>query len=245
MKVHARRPGWLGATVLGCAIALGAPASAHNVAEHSTSTSQKWPQASLNAEASASVLQDTVKVTLATELSAATQSAVAQALSQALEDVMVRAKKEARVKASSGNYHIWPMNDKSGNISNWRGRAEIFLESTDFAAASELAAALSDRMPIGNLAFSVSPQLRAQQEQALLGQAAQAFRDRALAVTQAFGYESYTVRELAVGGSGAQYQPAGRMMAMEAQKTSAPLEPGSEVITVSVQGSIFLQPTNK
>ena len=78
MKVHARRPGWLGAAVLGCAIALGAPASAHNVAEHSTSTSQKWPQASLNAEASASVLQDTVKVTLATELSAATQSAVAR-----------------------------------------------------------------------------------------------------------------------------------------------------------------------
>ena len=245
MNVHARRPGWLGAAVLGFAIALGAPASAHNVAEHSISTSQKWPQASLNAEASASVLQDTVKVTLATELSAATQNAVAQALSQALEDVMVRAKKEARVKASSGNYHIWPMNDKSGNISNWRGRAEIFLESTDFAAASELAAALSDRMPIGNLAFSVSPQLRAQQEQALLGQAAQAFRDRALAVTQAFGYESYAVRELAVGGSGAQYQPAGRMMAMDAQKTSAPLEPGSEVITVSVQGSIFLQPTNK
>src|SRR3546814_13703368 len=49
-----------------------------------------------------------------------------------------------------------PMSDKDGKISNWRGRGEIFLESSDFAAASELASTLSDRMPIANLGFSVS-----------------------------------------------------------------------------------------
>src|SRR3546814_14721123 len=67
-----------------------------------------------------------------------------------------------------------PMSDKDGKMSNWRGRGEIFLESSDFAAASELASTLSDRMPIANLGFSVSPQARPTQQEALLDQAARA-----------------------------------------------------------------------
>src|SRR3546814_7611175 len=76
------------------------------------------------------------------------------------------AKGKAGIKISSGNYRIWPMNDKDGKITNWRGRAEILLESTDFAAASELAASVSDRMPVANLSFSVSPQERAKRSEA-------------------------------------------------------------------------------
>ena len=52
---------------------------------------------------------------------------------------MKQAKGNPKVKASSGNYRVWPSNDKNGKISNWHGRGEIFLESTDFAAASDLA----------------------------------------------------------------------------------------------------------
>ncbi len=201
----------------------------------------KWPQASLQAEAGAEVSQDTVKITLASEVSDKTQAAVAKALSNTLESVMKDAKGDQNVKVSSGNYHVWPMNNEQGKISNWRGRGEIFLESKDFAAASELAGKLSDRMPIANLAFSVSPQARAKQEEALLAQAAQAFRDRAEALTKAFGFASYTVRNIDLGGAGAQYQSSPRMMSMAADKASAPLEGGTERVSVSIRGSIFLQ----
>ncbi|NYT58333.1 SIMPL domain-containing protein [Alcaligenaceae bacterium] len=210
---------------------------------------QKWPQAQLQAEANAEIVQDTVKITLATELSDTTQAAVADALTKALQDTMKQAKSDAQgkaaIKISSGNYRIWPMNDKEGKITNWRGRAEILIESTDFPGASELAANLSDRMPVDNLRFSVSPQARAKKEEALLEEAVQAFRDRAQALTQAFGFASYSIKEINLGGSGARYESAPRMMAMVADKASVPLEGGTEMVSVSINGSIFLQSQQK
>ncbi|NYT65541.1 SIMPL domain-containing protein [Alcaligenaceae bacterium] len=209
---------------------------------------QRWPQASLQAQASVEVQHDTVKIILATEINGDTQAAVAQALNTALEAAMKDAKKNPKVKASSGNYRIWPMNDRDGKLSDWRGRGEILLESSDFTAASEVATLLSDRVSIANLMFSVSPQARARQEQLLLEQAAQTFRDRAQSLAQALGYSSYTLKEVNLSGAGAQYQPAPRMMMASmdaAAKSSVPVEGGTEEVSVSIQGSIFLQHAQK
>lgn len=237
---------WLSGLIL-CvgASAVAHPALAQNV--NVESKNAKWPQASLRAEASTEVVQDTVKITLASEVSATTQAAVAKALSKTLEAVMADAKGNPKVEVSSGNYHVWPMNDDKGKISNWRGRGEIFLKSTDFAAASELAGKLGDRMPIANLSFSVSPQVRAKQEQALLTEAVNAFQERAKALTDAFGFAGYSIRNIDLSGAGAQYRPAPRMAAMSAaaDKVSVPLEGGTETVTLSISGSIFLQTTQK
>jgi predicted secreted protein len=230
----------LGACMLASSLALAATAGAPQGADQKL-WQEKWPQASLRAEASEEVAQDTVKITLAAEFSDATQAAVAKALSAALDSVMKQAKGTPKVKVSSGNYSVWPMNDKDGKISNWRGRGEILLESRDFAAASELAATLGDRMPIANLAFSVSPEARAEKEAALLARAAKAFQSRAQEVATAFGFTGYSIRNVDLSGAGAEYQPAGRMMSMAADKASVPLEGGTERVTVSMRGSIFLR----
>lgn len=209
---------------------------------------QKWPQATLQAQASTEVQHDTVKIVLATEVNGKTQADVAKALNTVLEQAMKDAKSNPKVKASSGDYRIWPMNDRDGKISDWRGRGEILLESSDFAAASDIATLLSDRVPVANLVFSVSPQARAKQEQLLLAQAAQVFRDRAQSLAEAMGYSSYTLKEINLGGAGAQYQPAPRMMMASmdaAAKSSVPLEGGTEEVSVAIQGSIFLQNTQK
>lgn len=247
MYLSGQKRKWLSAIVL----CIGAGAWAMPVSAQQGSSPQakgeKWPQASLRAEASAEVVQDTVKITLATEVSDASQTAVAKALSATLASVMADAKGNPRIKVSSGNYHVWPMNNDKGKISNWRGRGEIFLESTDFGAASELAGKLSDRMPVANLDFSVSPEERAKQEQALLAQAAQAFQARAQALADAFGFAGYTIRNINLDGAGAQpYRPVGaRVMAMAAEKSSVPLEGGTSMVTVSIQGSVFLRSTQK
>lgn len=212
---------------------------------------EEWPQASLNAQASAPISRDVVKITLAAELSDVSQAKAAGRLSKALDSVMKQAKgddkvKSATIKVTSGNYQLWPLNDKEGKISSWHGRAEILLESRDFSAASDLAGALSDRMPVANLNFSVSPQARAKQEHELLADAVRAFSDRAQAVTDAFGFVRYTVRNVQVGGAGAQYQPAARAMSMSLQKSAdIPLEGGTETVTVTVGGSIFLHSAQK
>ncbi len=208
---------------------------------------ERWPQATLNAAATKQVAQDKVRIVLVAELSDPSQAKVSATLNETLDSVMKDVKGDPKVEARSGNYRLWPFTDKKGGITNWQGRGEIILESTDFEAASALAAKVADRMPIGNIAFSVSREERAKQEQELLAEAVTAFRERAQALTSALGFGSYAIRTIDLGGSGEHYQPAPRMMAMaaSADKVAVPLEPGTEVISVSVNGSIFLKTPQK
>ncbi len=254
MYLSERKRNWLLSAVLSAGLAV-CTVPAYAVGEndagmhHHNGGQSKLPQASLNAQASAVIAQDTVTITLAAELSDPSQAKVNTNLAKLLDSVMqeakAAAKDNAKIKVSSGNYRLWPFHDKNGKISNWQGRGEIFIESGDFAAASDLAGKLADRMPISDLNFSVSPAARAQQEQILLKDAAKAFQDRAQALTEAFGFSSYTIRNIDLGGAGAQYQPAPRMMSMAADKVSAPLEAGTEQVTLSVRGSIFLHSAQK
>lgn len=224
------------------ALALGKPSLAGGGAD-----AVEYPYASLRAEAVTEVARDTVRLTLAAEVSETSQAAVAAALTATVDSVMKQARGKEGIKVSSGNYHVWPMNDKDGRISNWRGRAEIVLESTDFEAVSRVAADVADRMPIANMAFSVAPRERARHEAELLAEAAAAFRGRAEALAKAFGYDSYSIREIRLGGAGAAYQPeARRMMSMVADAAMAvPMEAGTEQISLSVEGTIFLHSTKE
>lgn len=222
---------------LGLALALASgPARAHDAAE------VRYPYASLQAEAVTEVARDTVRLTLTAEVNDSEQAQVAAVLSRTVDSVMKQVRGKEGVKAYSGNFQVWPMNDKNGRISDWRGKAQIILESTDFEAASKLAAEVADRMPITNLAFSVAPRERARHEAELMQEAATAFRERAEALAKALGYESYSIREVQLGGSGAAYQPERRMMAMAADSAAVgvPLEGGTEQISLSMQGTIFL-----
>jgi predicted secreted protein len=240
--------GTLVAAAQACVIlpaALANPAGEAPAQHHARSP---WPQASLSAEASTQVAQDTVTITLAAELDGASQAKVAGQLSDTLGRAMKQVSGHPGVKASTGNVRVWPVNDNHGRISGWHGRAEIVLKSTDFKAAAAQAAKAGDGMAIANLQFSVSRAARAKAEQALLAEASQAFRARAQALASAFGFASYSIRNIELGGSGAMpYQPAPRMMAMAAASKAAPvpLEGTTETVTVSVHGSIFLHSTQK
>lgn len=228
-------------TFLGLAAAavfLAGPAHAGGGAD----VAVKYPYANLRAEAVREVARDTVRITLAAEVRDSEQSQVAANLSRSVDSVMKDLKGKEGVKVYSGNFQVWPMSDRDGRVSDWRGRAEIILESTDFELASKLAGAVADRMPITNLDFSVAPEQRARYEAELLEEAATAFRARAQKLAKAFGYESYKIREITLGGSGAQYRPEARMMAMAAADAApnVPLEGGTERISLSVEGTIFL-----
>lgn len=248
MNLLQHKRSWLAGVATGLAMALSAPALAHEEGHGHDARHQSWPEATLDAQASKEIQQDTVTITLVKEVADPSQAAVVKALSDALDSVMKEAKAESKVQSRSGNYRIWPHNDDKGAITNWRGRAEIVLKSTDFEAASTLAGKLSDRMPISGMGFSVAPETRAKHEQALLAEAAQAFKDRAQALASALGFESYSIKSVNLGGMGMPYQPAPRMMAMSAkadESARVPLEPGTESVSVTMQGSIFLRSKEK
>lgn len=221
-------------------LGLWGQAMAHgpDVADHR----RMGPRASLNAQASAELPQDTVQITLAADLVADSQVVAAEALNTRLDTVMKDAKGQTGIQVRSGSYRVWPTTNQDGQVAQWRGRAEIILTSSDFVAASRLAAQLGDRMPIAGLAFSVSDKARAAAEQKLLVQAVDAFKARAQALTEALGFASYRLGSIDLGGQG-EVAPMPRMMMAKAADSmvAAPMEGGTETVSVSVNGTILLQ----
>ena len=201
---------------------------------------------SLSAQASAEVPQDVVNITLFYEQEASDPATLTATLNQRADAALQRARGVAGVTAHSGQFSIFPSTDRDGRISAWRGRTEVVLESHDFAAASKLAGDLSSIMQVGNVQFSLSPEAQRAAEQKLSGQAIASFRDQALSATRAFGYSTYTIRDVNVGHSGVMPRP---MMMMSARAATAdakmsspvPLEGGTSTVTVNVSGSVQMK----
>ncbi|MVW79148.1 DUF541 domain-containing protein [Bordetella sp. 02P26C-1] len=203
------------------------------------------PELSLQASASMEVSQDVVRITLAAEFDAESQAQATSALSTVLDEAVKRTDGANGVQVHTGGYNVWPYTDDKGKIQNWRARGEITLESQDFAAASALASKLSDKVAISQIAFTLSRQAREAAEEKLLKQAADAFRARAEAAAQAFGYQSYQLQQLELSGGGVSMPGPRPMQAMaKASLDSAPdvpLQADDVTVSLSVSGKVSLR----
>lgn len=234
-----------------CAVvaAQGAP-SAPNAASapanaSATARDAAGPLLTLQASASEEIRQDTVLITVAASAEAADQASAGKKLNVLLDDLMKTAKGDAQVSARTGSYRVWPVNNNKGKVVSWRGEGSIILESTDFPAAAALAGKMGDKSAISNIAFTLSRKAREAAERRLLNQAAQAFRERALAAASAFGFSGYRLQKLELGGGGAM-PPRPYMMAMAkaapgAEAADVPLQADMVTVSVDVNGTIVLQ----
>ncbi|AOB40696.1 DUF541 domain-containing protein [Bordetella parapertussis] len=212
-------------------------------------SASRAPELTLQASASSEVKQDTVRITLSAEVEANDQPGAGKKLSAALEDVVKRARGAKNIDVRTGGYNVWPNTNSKGKVINWRGQGEVVLESKDFQAASALAAKLGDKTAITNISFQLSRAGREAEERKLLSQAATAFRERALAAANAFGFSGYRLIKLDLGGSGGAPVPravgAQMMMAKDAgggaPNPEAPLEAGEVTVSIAVNGTVALQ----
>jgi predicted secreted protein len=195
---------------------------------------------SLSAQASEEVPQDVVNITLFYEQEANDPASLTDALNERTAAALRRAKGVANVTARTGTFSVYPTTDRDGRISAWRGRTEIVLESSDFAAASKVAGDMNKTMQVGNVAFSLSPEAQRAASENLTGQAISSFRNQAQAAARAFGYTSYTIRQVNVGREGPPLRPMIAMRAMAAPGGGAPVpvEGGTSRVTVDVSGSV-------
>ncbi|AIO31446.1 SIMPL domain-containing protein [Burkholderia pseudomultivorans] len=227
------------------ALTLASPAA------HAQAVNPHFPEPagvlSLSSQASADVPQDIIHITLFYEQQAKDPGSLTSALNQRADAALAQAKGVSGVTAHTGAFSVYPSTDRDGKISAWRGRTEVVLESRDFAAASKLAGQLSNQMQVANVEFSLSPEAQRAAEQKLTTEAIKSFRARADEAAKAFGYSSYTIRDVNVGG-GRNVQPYPRMMAMAAApmdsaKMSAPIsvEGGKATVSVTVNGSVQMK----
>jgi len=231
-------------------VALAAVQPAHAQAPAAAETAaSRAPELSLQATASSEVKQDTVRISLSAEVDAPDQPGAGKKLTAALDDVVKRARDVKGVDVRTGGYNVWPNTSSKGKIASWRGHGEVILESKDFEAAAALASKLSDKTAISNIGFLLSREAREAEERKLLKEAAQAFKDRALAAANAFGFSGYRLSKLELGGSGGSGPvPMPRMMGAAMSKDVAaayspdvPLEAGDVTVSIAVNGTIVLQ----
>lgn len=196
----------------------------------------------LQAEAQRELVNDTLSANLYVELNDADPAALAAAVNKVSNDALRVAKEFDTVRVRSGSNQTYPVYAKGNVLQGWRTRAEIRLESKDFAAASRLIGKLQASMQLANTAFSVSAEARRQAENELIAEAIAAFRARAQIVRGALAGGSYKIQRLNVNTGYSAPPPRfalARAMTAGAPEVVAPaFEGGFSMITVTVGGAI-------
>ncbi|MCJ0975613.1 SIMPL domain-containing protein [Pseudomonas sp. PS1] len=203
----------------------------------------RYNQISLRAEASSEVAQDLMHVTLYTESQHEDPAQLAARTTEAMNKALQQARQAKNVRVNQGSRSSYPVYEEKGQqITAWRERAELRLESSDFTSLSKLTAALMQDLKMGGMSFSVSDPIRQQNEDALLKDAVTAFRARAQLATEALGGRDYKIVSLNLN-SGGGYQPEMRSVAMKHMDAmpTPDIEAGTRQISISADGVIEVQ----
>jgi predicted secreted protein len=223
------RPLVVAALLLACAL----PAGAQPVAA----------QVELSADAVREVQNDLMNATLSSELTAAEASAVAASLNRTVAQALKTAADWKQVKARSGAYQTYPVYDRSNTLTGWRGRAEIRLESMDFAAMAALIGKLQATLQLAGVSFIVSPELKRQTENELITEAIAAFRVRAEIARLALGARQLRILKLAINAADTRPpRPLAARSSMAQTDAAVPaFEGGTSQVQVTASGTVDLE----
>ncbi|NBB08563.1 SIMPL domain-containing protein [Pseudomonas sp. SLFW] len=204
-----------------------------------------YNQVSVRAEVNQEVQRDLMTVTVYTELQNTDPAKLAAGITESLNKALGEARQVKGVTIRQGSRNSYPIyDDKGQKITGWRERAELRLESPDFAALSKLTGELlGSDMKMGGMDFSISDPARKTSEDTLLKNAVTAFKARAQLVTDALGGSGYKLVNLSLNTSGypQPYMRAPVMMMKAARADAAPtpdVEAGTSQVSVTADGVI-------
>ena len=198
----------------------------------------------VQAEAARKVSNDEMHAVLYIEKSNKQPAELASQITQLMNQAMALAKKYPQVKVETGSQTTYPIYDNENRkLKEWRGRAEIQIESTDFKAASQLIGELQQNFQTQSINFSVSDVQRKKVENELMVEASKNFQQRAQMLSQAWNKSGYNLINLNLNTNNQYPQPI--MMrasmakfsgaeAVDAQDVAA----GESKITVNANGAI-------
>ena len=207
----------------------------------------RYNQISLRAEVNQEIAHDLMHVTLYSEAQDSDPAALAAQISKTLNAGIAQARQVKGVSVAMGSRHSYPVYDEKGQqITAWRERAELRLESADFSALSKLTGEMLQALKMGGMNFSIADATRKTHEDALLKEAVAAFKARAQLATDALGGSGYKLVNLSLNSGG--FQPP-MPLRMEAMKGAAmmdaavtpDIEAGTSQVTINADGMIEVQ----
>lgn len=233
------------AAVLSLALAAGTHSATALAAE--SSQQPFFNVVTLEASASADVPTDTLTITLFTEDQGLDPTDLATRVNARLEQALAKAKAEPGIESRSGSYSTNPLYDKANQITGWRIRAELIIESRDFKAAGALSARLQPAMKLAGMSFSLSRGAREKAESQLLTEALAKYQAKAQTIARSLGFPGYTLSQIAVRSEGQiaphpVYRAMAMSMAADAAPPPIPAEGGKNTVAVNISGSIVLGP---
>lgn len=188
-------------------------------------------------------------LTLSADREGASAAQVQENLRAALDAALSEAKKTAepqQMDVQTGEFSVIPRYDRNNKISGWQGRASVLLQGRDFPRITAAAARVS-AMTVSHVEFDLSREQRAKAQTEAQKQAIDAFKARAAEITRAFGFASYTLREVSVGNENdefmlrARYAAAPESASLLSKKAAVAVEPGISTVRVTVSGSVQAQ----
>lgn len=207
----------------------------------------RYNQISLRAEVSQEVAHDRMYVTLYTEAQNDDPAELAAGVTKTLNAAIDKARKVQGVKVSLGSRHSYPVyEDEGSKIGAWRERAELRLESAEFARLAQLSADLLGELKMAEMNFAVAEDSRKASEDQLIKQAVAAFKARAQLATEALGGKTYKLVSLNLNSGGLQPVMPMHAMAMDrgsfSKSEAAPqIEAGTSKVSMSADGMIEVQ----
>jgi predicted secreted protein len=201
----------------------------------------------LSASASAAVPQDWLSMTLSVQKEGTDPMAVQAHLKTALATALAQSQAMAQTGAlevSTGPWSVSPRYGRDGKTNGWVGVAELVLQGRDIDRITAVAGRVQG-MAVSQVQWAVSPELKRQTENRILGEAVAQFQSRAVALTRSFGLAAYDLKEVRVTTQESVGEPHARMAAvqMDAPQAYAPVpaQGGSSRVVVQVAGSIQLR----
>lgn len=201
----------------------------------------------LDATVATEVIPDLAVVTLAAEAQGVDAAPITREVQQAINAALAQAKATAGVEARTGAFATNQRWNSKGARDGWTVRAELILKAKDFAVLGTLAGKLAQqKLMIVGAGFEMSRELREREEGALIERGIAAFRAKAQTASRAFGFGSYTLREVNLGsisGDARPIQP--KVYAMRAGAPAADAEPvaiegGKITLTLTVNGTVLM-----
>ena len=198
----------------------------------------------LSATGTVEVTQDLLTVHLSTTREAADPAVVQSQLKAALDAALAEARKSAQpgqMDVRTGNFALYPRNNRDGKISGWQGSAELILEGRDFTRITQTAGRIQT-LTLAGVNFGLSREQRAKAETEAQSMAIERFKAKAAELAKGFGFNGYTLREVGVQGSDPGFpRPMMRAAAGEMAASQVPVEAGKAAVTVIVSGSVQLR----
>lgn len=197
----------------------------------------------IQAEANRKVSNDEMHAVMFIEKTNKQPAQLSSEISQLMNQAQALARKYPQVKVDTGSQTTYPVYDNDNQkLKEWRGRAEINIESKDFKAASQLISELQQNFQTQAINFTVSDEQRIKVENELIVEASKNFQQRAQIMSNAWNKSGYNLVNLNINTNRSYPQPI--MMRASLAKFAADSAPAQEMaagestITVSANGSV-------